>query len=120
MYTKNYPLLPFALLLLLSFPVFAENWMKIGVGASGDSYYFDAASVSKTGVNRVRYWGKVEYGSSASIQEAIKMRDSLGLKTAGFSNLKVSYALEEMDCNAKRSRALASKDVDRNGKVLDQ
>lgn len=108
------------LLLLLSSPAFAEEWVKIGLGGSGDSYYYDAASVSKSGANRVTYWGKVEFASSASTDEAIKMRRSLGLKTAGYSKLKVSFALEEIDCKLRKSRNLAAKDLDQNGKVLDQ
>ena len=107
-------------LLMLSFPVCAESWLTIGIGASGDRYYYDAASVSKNAENRVTYWGKVEYESAGGILQAIQMRRSLGLKTAGYSNLKASFALDEMDCTGRRARNLASKDVDRSGKVLDQ
>ena len=106
--------------LIASAPAFAENWIEVGRGEGGDTYYYDAASVVKDGSDRVKYSGKVEFASAASIKNAIKLRRSLGLETKGYSRLKLSFALEEIDCKLRKVRNLSGMAVDRNGKVLDQ
>ncbi len=99
---------------------FAEDWVNIGEGENGEKYYYDAGSVSKIAAYRFSYRGKVEFTSVASINETVKMRKSISLKTEGYSKLKFSFALEEIDCTLKKARNLETKDVDQNCRVLDQ
>ena len=98
----------------------AENWVEVTRSGGGDIYYYDAASVVKSGAGQVTYSAKVEFVSSASIEQAIQARRALGLGTKGYSNLKFSFALEEIDCKLRKVRNLAGMAVDRNNKVLDE
>lgn len=106
--------------LTASSPACAENWVEVTRSGGGDIYYYDTANVAESGAGRLTYSAKVEFVSSASIEQAILARRALGLPTKGYSDLKFSFALEEIDCKLSKVRNLAGLAVDRNNKVLDE